>query len=57
MHGVKENSNTRRWTPEDKTRIVMESLIRNITVVELCRNYNLNPNVLYNWKQKFIEVA
>ena len=27
----------------------------NITVAELCRKYNLNPNVFYNWKQKFIE--
>ena len=57
--GSKENtySNTksRRWTPEDKTRIVMESLTTNITVAELCRKYNLNPNVFYNWKQKFIE--
>ena len=52
----KENNNSsRRWTPEDKTRIVMESLTTNITVAELCRKYNLNPNVFYNWKQKFIE--
>jgi transposase len=60
MQGVsKENNNnsssSRRWTPEDKTRIVMESLTTNITVAELCRKYNLNPNVFYNWKQKFIE--
>ena len=54
MQGVKENS-TRKWTSEDKTRIVMESLTTNITVAELCRKYNLNPNVFYNWKQKFIE--
>lgn len=58
--GSKENNNnntssSRRWTPEDKTRIVMESLTTNITVAELCRKYHLNPNVYYNWKQKFIE--
>jgi transposase len=61
MQGVSKNNNHnsntkgRRWTPEDKTRIVMESLTTNITVAELCRKYNLNPNVFYNWKQKFIE--
>lgn len=61
MQGVSKNNNhnsntkSRRWTSEDKTRIVMESLTTNITVAELCRKYNLNPNVFYNWKQKFIE--
>ena len=60
MQGVSKdnnnnNSSSRRWTPEDKTRIVMESLTTNITVAELCRKYSLNPNVLYNWQQKFIE--
>jgi transposase-like protein len=60
MQGVSKNNNhsntsSRRWTPQDKTRIVMESLTTNITVAELCRKYNLNPNVFYNWKQKFIE--
>jgi transposase len=56
MQGVNGSSSSRnRWTPEDKARIVMESLTTNITVAELCRKYNLNPNVFYNWKQKFIE--
>ena len=33
----------------------MESLTTNITVAELCRKYDLNLNVIYNWKQKCIE--
>jgi hypothetical protein len=33
----------------------MESLTTNITLAELCRKYNLKPNVFYGWKQKFIE--
>jgi hypothetical protein len=36
-------------------RIVMESLTTSITLAELCRKYNLKPNVFYDWKQKFIE--
>ena len=59
MQGVSKDKNhrntSRRWTLEDKTRIVMESLTTNITVAALCRKYNLNPNVFYNWKQKFKE--
>lgn len=33
----------------------MESLTTNITLAELCRKYNLKPNVFYRWKQKFME--
>jgi transposase-like protein len=58
MQGVSKDKNhtntSRRWTLEDKKRIVMESMTTNITVAALCRKYNLNPNV-FNWKQKFIE--
>jgi transposase-like protein len=44
-----------RWASDDRIRIVMESLTTNIAVAELCRKYNLKPNVFYSWKQKFIE--
>lgn len=48
------NSNGSRWTPEDKIRIVLESLTTNISIAELCRKYNVRPNVFYTWKEKFI---
>ncbi len=54
MQGSNSSS---RWTADDRIRIVMESLTTNITLAELCRNYNLNPNVFYSWKQKFIEAG
>ncbi|MDR4510408.1 MAG: transposase [Nitrososphaeraceae archaeon] len=41
-------------TTGQKKRIVIKSRTTNITVAELCRKYNLNPNMSYNWKQ-FIE--
>ncbi len=44
-----------KWTADDKIRIVLESLTTNITVAELCRKYNVNPNQYYVWKQRFIE--
>ncbi|MEP0824653.1 MAG: transposase [Nitrososphaera sp.] len=44
-----------KWTAEDRIRIFMESLTTNITVAELCRKYNLKPNVFYIWKQRFLE--
>jgi transposase-like protein len=47
----------RRWTPEEKIRIVLESLNTSIGVAELCRKYAVNPTVFYGWKEKFIEAG
>ena len=47
----------RRWTPEEKIRIVLESLNTNIGMAELCRKYAVNPTVFYAWKEKFIEAG
>ncbi len=44
-----------RWTPQEKARIVIESLTTNIDTAEICRKYNLSPNTLYPWKEKFLE--
>jgi transposase len=35
----------------------MESMTTNITLAELCRKYNLKPNVFYRWKQRFMEAG
>jgi transposase-like protein len=43
------------WAPEDKVRIVLESLNTNITLSELCRKYALSPAVFYHWREKFIQ--
>jgi len=45
----------RRWTPEEKIRIVLESLNTSIGVAELCRKHAVNPVVFYTWKEKFIQ--
>lgn len=45
----------RRWTAEEKIRIVLESLNTSIGVAELCRKYAVNPVVFYAWKEKFID--
>lgn len=43
-----------RWAPEDKIRIVLESLNTSISMSELCRKYNLTPNTFYQWRERFI---
>ncbi len=45
----------RRWTPEEKIRIVLESLNTNVGIAELCRKYALTPALFYHWREKFIE--
>lgn len=50
------SAKTRRaWAPEDKVRIVLESLNTNISVSELCRKYAVSPTVFYQWREKFIK--
>ena len=45
----------RHWMPEEKIRIVLESLNTSISIAELCRKYAVTPVVFYAWKEKFIE--
>ncbi|MDN5846809.1 MAG: transposase [Candidatus Nitrosocosmicus sp.] len=57
MESSSINSSSGRWTADDKIRIVIESMTTNITLAELCRKYNLKPNVFYRWKQRFMEAG
>jgi transposase-like protein len=42
-----------RWAPDEKIRIVLESLNTNITVAELCRKHGIRPPSFYSWREKF----
>lgn len=44
-----------RWSPEEKIRIVMESLNTSITMAELCRKHNVTPATVSGWKEKFFQ--
>ena len=44
-----------KWTLEDKIRIVLESINTNIPLADLCRKYDVSPNAVYDWKEKFME--
>jgi len=45
----------RHWTPEEKIRIVLESLNTNIGTAELCRKYAVTPTLFNYWRTRFIE--
>ncbi len=49
--------NRRRWTPERKLRLVIESLQSDSKAAEICRREGLAPNQLYQWRRKLLGAA
>ena len=43
-----------KFTPQEKARIVLESINTRISTAELCRKHNLHPQTFYQWREKFI---
>ena len=50
--------NTRRkYSAEEKIRIVLEGLKGEATIAELCRREGISPNLYYNWSKEFLEAG
>ena len=47
----------RKYTPEEKIRIVLEGFRREITVSDLCRREGIKPGVYYAWTKDFMEAG
>ena len=45
----------KRWTAEDKAKIVIESLTTSAGTVDICKKYGLSPNTFYPWREKFLD--
>ncbi len=43
-----------KFTPQEKARIILESINTRISTAELCRKYNIHPPTFYQWREKFI---
>ncbi len=50
-------SKRRRWTAEQKLRIVVAGLGGDIEVSELCRREGINPTQYYGWKKQLMKSA
>ena len=47
----------RRFSAEEKIRIVLEGLRGEESIAALCRREGLNPNLYYRWSKEFLEAG
>ena len=47
----------RRWTGEEKLRIVLAGLDGSVQLSELCRREGINPTQYYSWKKQLLGAA
>ena len=47
----------RKYTPEEKIRIVLEGFRREVAVNELCRREGIKPGAFYAWTKDFMEAG
>jgi transposase len=47
----------RKYSSEEKIRIVLEGLRGEESIAELCRREGINPNLYYNWSKEFLEAG
>ena len=56
LHKAKK-ATRRRFSAEDKIRIVIEGMKREISVSELCRREGIAATVYYSWLKDFMEAG
>jgi len=47
----------RKYTPEEKIRIVLEGFRREVSVSDLCRREGIKPSAYYAWTKEFMEAG
>ena len=47
----------RKYTPEEKIRIVLEGFRREVTVSDLYRREGIKPHSYYSWTKEFMEAG
>ncbi len=47
----------RKYTPEEKIRIVLEGFRREVIVNDLCRREGIKPHSYYAWTKEFMEAG
>ena len=47
----------RKYSSEEKIRIVLEGLRGEESIAELCRREGISPNLYYTWSKEFLEAG
>jgi transposase len=47
----------KKYSAEEKIRIVLEGLRGEDSIAELCRREGINPNMYYKWSKEFLEAG
>ena len=47
----------RKYSAEEKIRIVLEGLRGEESIAELCRREGINPNMYYKWSKEFLKAG
>jgi len=49
----RQGTKRRRWTIEEKQRIVLETLEPGTSVPRVAQQYALNPNLVFTWRRQY----
>ena len=52
-----KDTTRRKYTSEEKIRIVLEGFRREATVSDLCRREGIKPHSYYSWTKEFMEAG
>ena len=56
VKNIKRNTR-KRYSSEEKIRIVLEGLRGEISIAEICRREGIYPNIYYRWSKDFLEAG
>jgi transposase len=56
LHNIRRKTR-KKYSAEDKIRIVLEGLRAETTIAELCRREGIHSNMYYRWSKEFLEAG
>jgi transposase len=52
-----QSAKRRRYTPDQKFKIVKEQMTTKAAVSEICKRYGISPAGFYRWQEQFLKAA